>query len=132
MSHWANISCYPLRQTIDQELKRVCEELIASCSDIATAPFRSSSPQTSDESAISQFRDVCEKEVKNWTAKVRLYLGDPRTVAILVAPLHGSIVREFEAFEQRRRAAGHSVSNLLNPADLWALLRDWSEENSGF
>lgn len=58
---------------------------------------------------------------------MRLYLDDPRTVAILVAPLHGSIVREFEAYEQRRRTAGDPVDGMV-PAELWTLLRDWSEE----
>lgn len=131
MSHRSNLTYHQPFQTIDQELKRVCEELIASCSDVATAPFRSASPHTADDVAIKQFREVCENEVRNWTGKVRLYLGDPRTVSILVAPLHGSIVREYEAFEQRRRAGGHSVSSFLTPADLWVLLRDWSEDNSG-
>jgi len=124
-------------QSTDQELKRVCEELIASCSDAATVPLRSAPSDLVD--AVEAFKDICKKEVHAWTSKVRLYLNDSRTVAILVAPLHGSIVREFEAYEQRRKVAlnedskegSPSGDTRLESAGLWSLLREWSDELQG-
>lgn len=122
------------KQSADQELKRVCEELIASCSDAATVPLRGTPSEAVD--AMEAFKELCKKEVQAWVAKVRLYLNDPRTVAILVAPLHGSIVREFEAYEQRKVAAGEDLKGGataedtgLASAELWALLRKWSDES---
>lgn len=61
-------------------------------------------------------------------------------MSILVAPLHGSIVREYEAYEQRRRAAelaGGNVGGIpedeqLTSARLWSLLRDWSDSAEDF
>jgi len=125
------------KASTDQELKRVCEELIASCSDAATVPLRSAPSDLVD--AVEAFKDICKKEVHAWTSKVRLYLNDSRTVAILVAPLHGSIVREFEAYEQRRKVAlnedskegSPSGDTRLESAGLWSLLREWSDELQG-
>jgi hypothetical protein len=122
-------------QSTDQELKRVCEGLIASCSDAATVSLRNVSSETVD--AVEAFKEICKKEVQAWTVKVRLYLTDPRTVAILVAPLHGSIVREFEAYEQRGTVPSSEDSKesattdhvRLAPAELWSLLREWSDES---
>lgn len=76
---------------------------------------------------IQAFKDVCKEKVQAWTSKTRLYLTDPRTVSILVAPLHGSIVREYEAYLQRQKDVSEK-SDILQPADLWALLRGWSDE----
>lgn len=108
--------------------------LLASCSDAATVPLRSTPSEGVD--VVEAFKGLCKTEVQAWIAKLRLYLNDPRTVAILVAPLHGSIVREFEAYEQRRKAAAEGSKEIaatepgkLAPAELWALLHEWSDES---
>ena len=133
VSDWASIlkshqTTDLVMQVIDQDLRRVCEELIQTCSVSATSSLfdatRSSSPTPA---RISTFQDTAKQEIQGWVASLRLYLEDPRTVAILVAPMQANVMREYLAFLEKA-AATEGAEGVLSTVELWGLLKTWCEE----
>jgi len=126
----------------DDELKQECERLINTCAERASQPLREA-PWNLDKTSTSQdqvenapsiistqmkkFLEVCEVEVRTWVGKVRVYLEDPRTVGILVAPMQANLVSRYEAFRISMNV-GEGQELVISTSDLWSLLRSWSEE----
>ena len=98
-------------QDVDRELKRVCEDLIAQCTSLATAPLRSfldrctsylsSRPSNSTDLSAQEFaksdkvlavhadfKNVVIGVVEKWKANLMMYLQDEETVKVLVPPTH--------------------------------------------
>ncbi len=98
-------------QDVDRELKRVCEDLIATGVNESMAPAKAFldrctlylASQTADStSALSTqpwatpekvgeihqaFKSACEEKVSSWIGLLKLYLQDEATVKVLVTPL---------------------------------------------
>lgn len=105
-----------LPQGIDHELKRACEDVISSCADAVCRPLRvwlervaqhgaapNAQPLASQawasETAVSAlvagFRDACLRDLRASVARLRLYLEEDRTVAVLVKHAQERIVDEY-------------------------------------
>ena len=76
---------------------------------------------------MKKFLEVCEVEVRTWVGKVRVYLEDPRTVGILVAPMQANLVSRYEGFRISMNV-DEGQESVISTSDLWNLLRSWSEE----
>lgn len=138
-------------------MKTVCEKLISDCVAAATLPIksfmeRSSAPldnignssrarqastvqdTTTSKQAMEvnqEFKAVCEREVRQWAERVRLFLDDERTVAALCSPLERHIVETYALF--RGLLAGRYGAELLEQAytehGLLNTLRQWDGSN---
>ena len=127
-----------IHKATDQELKRVCEELISAGSDSATQSLGDAlkpvlgtapTPSATVTGNTATFKQTCEKEVRRLVEKLRLYLDDPKTVAILVAPMQANIVRRYEEHRNALESQGRAGvdGDMLSSAELRQLLREWSE-----
>lgn len=78
-----------------------------------------------------EFKLVCEREVRFWVSRVRLYLDDERMVSALFSPLQHQIIEEYALF--RGLLAGRYGPELLQEAytehGLLTALRQWDEGN---
>ena len=85
-------------------------------------------PQQASETN-QEFKVVCEREVRLWVSRVRLYLDDERMIAALFTPLQHQIVEEYAMF--RGLLAGRYGPDLLQEAytehGLLTCLRRWDE-----
>lgn len=108
-------------QGIDHELKRSCEDVIASCADTVCKPLRfwlervsqhNASPQKqaltsqtwASEAAVSaligEFKEACLRDLRSAVARLKLYLEEDRTVAVLVKHVQERIVDEYAEFRR--------------------------------
>ena len=91
----------------------------------------SATPEQASE-ANQEFKTICEREVRQWAARVRLFLDDERTVAALCAPLERQIVEDYALF--RGLLAGRYGADLLEQAytehGLLSTLRQWDGSNA--
>jgi conserved oligomeric Golgi complex subunit 3 len=76
-----------------------------------------------------EFKVVCEREVRFWVSRVRLYLDDERMVAALFTPLQHQIIEEYAMF--RGLLGGRYGPELLQEAytehGLLSSLRQWDK-----
>jgi hypothetical protein len=114
------------RHDIDQDLKRACQEVISFCARLPCEPLRewvdrvrafndsrvafSSGPQapllTEQEwakQAIAEnlhqvFVEACERDLRSFVTKLRLYLEDDRTVSVLVTHIEEAIIDDYLKF----------------------------------
>lgn len=141
------------RTSIDEDLKRSCESLITKCAESAAAPlkafiancdeFSKSQPNTllstqefAQLPAIikvqDEFRSVCEKQLADWAAHVRLYLRDESTIGVLRPALYDEIASTFTAFRKtaETRCSPGCGTSLMSLPDLWEWLRSLSVDPS--
>lgn len=142
-----------VRQGIDQELKRACEDVIASCADPVCTPVRAwnervwayrapgaqtQQPITSQPWATpaalsamyTQFRSACAAELRGAVGRLRLYLEDERTVGVLVGHVQDRIVDdwlEWRAAVRQVYGAGGEV-DIGTEDSVKALLREVCDE----
>jgi conserved oligomeric Golgi complex subunit 3 len=95
-------------QAIDADLKRTCESVIALIADPAVAPLRSISeaPLAGQSfegvrAADSAFRDACARDLRAGVSRLRLYLADERTAAVLLRHIRERVEEGHGAFIER-------------------------------
>ena len=109
------------------ELKRGCEDVIATCAEPVCAPLRvwiervrsfntsaSTQPGASKQAVTAQpwatqaaaaallttFHEACARDLRNAVGRLRLYLEDDRTVSVLVKHVQERIIDEFVEFRR--------------------------------
>ncbi|KAG2074742.1 Sec34-domain-containing protein [Suillus decipiens] len=117
------------RHDIDQDLKRACQEVISFCARLPCEPLREwvdrvrafndarvafsseSGPQapllTEQEwakQAVAEnlhqvFVEACERDLRSFVTKLRLYLEDDRTVSVLVTHIEEAIIDDYLKFQ---------------------------------
>lgn len=114
MSSWLSL-VLTFGQGIDHELRRSCEDVITACADSVCKPLRSwltdrvsatggapvappSSPPPQE--VVSAFTEACHRDLRAAVMKMRLYLEDDRTVAVLVKHAQERIVDEYLEFRR--------------------------------
>ncbi|KAL7422762.1 Golgi transport complex subunit 3 [Cryptotrichosporon argae] len=132
---------------LDRELKRACEELIALCTQTATAPLRvfldrctaylarvgdataSLSSQTwatpAEIAAVhAAFKDTARAALDAWVARLADYLQDQDTVRVLVPPAQTAITDTFRQFHDLVRAEYDfaTAAALMTPSAVMGLL----------
>ncbi|KAF7790075.1 hypothetical protein EIP86_001025 [Pleurotus ostreatoroseus] len=143
-----------VKHGIDHELKRACEDVIASCADAVCRPLRAwlervaqyhaAGPQeplaaqdwaspAAATGLLAGFREACHRDLRAAVARLGLYLEDDRTVSVLVKHAQERIVDEYGEF---RRVVwgeyGEKVSGMVSgDEELRALLREVCEESEG-
>ncbi|OCH92045.1 Sec34-domain-containing protein [Obba rivulosa] len=142
-----------IRQSIDQALKRACEDVISSCVEPLVAPLRSwaesirvsralskqSSPSLPNSAAgqpqleittlLNAFRDACERILRQRVVRMRLYLEDARTVGVLLGHVQERVLDEYVEFRVlAREVQPDQVGQLTTEEDVRALLRSACEE----
>jgi conserved oligomeric Golgi complex subunit 3 len=103
-------------QSIDQDLKRGCEDVIAQCTDPICEPLRLWVHRAREQIGIRQetppsapgrqlpedldrtFRLACNQDLTASVGKLKLYLEDERTVSVVVTHIQDKIVEEYDAF----------------------------------
>ncbi|KAI0935438.1 hypothetical protein AcV7_003871 [Taiwanofungus camphoratus] len=118
-----------VRRGIDIELKRACEDVIASSAGSVTSPLRAwvesarsllgtaASPpqnqQSADPASISAlftaFQTACMSELRGTVARLRLYLEDDRTVNVLLRHVQERIVDDYTEWRSAVREKGAGV-----------------------
>ena len=128
------ISHYKLcrHKGIDQDLKRACEAVISIASEPLCAPLRAFTgrPASAAEAAVldEAFREACARDLRVKVARVRLYVPDARTAAVLVQHAVGRVEDAYTAFRLAARQVGTRVAagedGLMDDERLKALLKD--------
>lgn len=134
-------------QGIDHELKRACEDVIASCADTVCRPLRfwlervaqhnaapqkqplATQPWASEAAAsalITGFREACLRDLRAAVARLKLYLEEDRTVAVLVKHVQERIVDEYAEFRRVvwMEYEGPVRSEVLNEEALRTLMQE--------
>ena len=117
---------------IDQDLKRACEAVISIASEPLCAPLRAFTgrPASAAEAAVldEAFREACGRDLRENIARVRLYVPDARTAAVLVQHAVGRVEDAYVAFRLAARQVGTRVAagedGLMDDERLKALLKD--------
>lgn len=114
------------RHDIDQDLKRACQEVISFCARLPCEPLRewvdrvqafndarisfspgSQAPLLTEQEwakhAIAEnlhqvFIEACERDLRSFVTKLRLYLEDDRTVSVLVTHIEEAIIDAYLKF----------------------------------
>ena len=126
---------HPVRlflQGIDQDLKRACEAVISTASEPLCAPLRAFTgrPASAAEAAVldETFRGACASDLRASLARVRLYVADARTAAVLVQHAVDRIEDAYGAFRLAARQVGARVAvgenGLMDDEVLKRLLKD--------
>ncbi|KAJ7837718.1 Sec34-like family-domain-containing protein [Mycena leptocephala] len=124
---------------IDHDLKRVCEEVISKCATPICMPLHTWIDQidahnTRPQAAFQQpaaeeleraFRAVCERDLREQAARLRLYLEDDRTVGVLLQHIQDRIVDEYALFRDVvwNMYAGGMRAGVLSSTGLRELLK---------
>ena len=117
---------------IDQDLKRACEAVISIASEPLCAPLRAFTgrPASAAEATVldEAFREACGGDLRENVARVRLYVPDARTAAVLVQHAVGRVEDAYVAFRLAARQVGTRVAvgedGLMDDERLKALLKD--------
>jgi len=120
------------KRGIDQDLKRACEAVISIASEPLCAPLRAFTgrPASAAEAAVldEAFRGACARDLRENIARVRLYVPDARTAAVLVQHAVGRVEDAYTAFRLAARQVGTRVAagedGLMDDERLKALLKD--------
>ncbi|KIP09466.1 hypothetical protein PHLGIDRAFT_67633 [Phlebiopsis gigantea 11061_1 CR5-6] len=110
-----------VKHGIDHELKRACEDVITACADAVCTPLRvwlervaqhhalpqgpplMSQPWAADAAVtalVAGFREACLRDLRAAVTRLRLYLEEDRTVAVLVKHVQERIVDEYAEFRR--------------------------------
>lgn len=119
-------------QRIDQDLKRACEAVISTASEPLCAPLRAFTgrPASAAEAAVldETFRAACTSDLRASLARVRLYVSETRTAAVLVQHAVDRIEDAYGAFRLAARQIGARVTmgenGLMDDEVLKRLLKD--------
>jgi hypothetical protein len=126
-------------QGIDQDLKRACEAVISMASEPLCAPLRAFTgrPASAAEAAVldETFRTACASDLRSNLARVRLYVSEARTAAVLVQHAVDRVEDAYGAFRLAARQVGTRVAGengLMDDEVLKSLLKDvCGEEANG-
>ena len=119
-------------QGIDQDLKRACEAVISIASEPLCTPLRAFTgrPASAAEAAVldETFRAACASDLRASLARVRLYVSDARTAAVLMQHAVDRIEDAYGAFRLAARQVGARVAagenGLMDDEVLKRLLKD--------
>lgn len=116
-------------QGMDHDLRRACEDVIATCADSACKPLRTwisdrlttkGASVTTGGTSLKQpqeasdaFREACHGDFRAVVTKMRLYLEDDRTVAVLLKHAQERIIDEYLEF---RREVWSATAGAETPA----------------
>ncbi|KAG1812095.1 Sec34-like family-domain-containing protein [Suillus subaureus] len=115
------------RHDIDQDLKRACQEVISFCAKLPCEPLQewvdrvrafndarvaflpgSQAPLLTEQEWAKQaiaenlhqvFVEACERDLRSFVTKLRLYLEDDRTVSVLVTHIEEAIIDDYLKFQ---------------------------------
>jgi conserved oligomeric Golgi complex subunit 3 len=126
------VRSHAVTKGIDQDLKRACEAVISITSEPLCAPLRAFTgrPASAAEATVLDevFRDACARDLRASIARVRLYVPDARTAAVLVQHAVGRVEDAYSAFRLAAREVGARVAagenGLMDDEQLQRLLRD--------
>ncbi|GJE92841.1 Sec34 domain-containing protein [Phanerochaete sordida] len=136
-----------VKHGVDHELKRACEDVIASCADTVCMALRvwlervsqhNAQPQKQPLAAqawasepavsalVSGFREACLRDLRAAVTRLKLYLEEDRTVAVLVKHVQERIVDEYAEFRRViwSEYSGPVRSEVSNEEVLRALLQE--------
>ena len=130
---------FSLLQGIDQDLKRACEAVISMASEPLCAPLRAFTgrPASAAEAAVldETFRTACASDLRSSLARVRLYVSEARTAAVLAQHAVDRVEDAYGAFRLAARQVGARVAGengLMDDEALKGLLKDvCGEEANG-
>ncbi|KAI9457417.1 Sec34-like family-domain-containing protein [Russula earlei] len=120
------------KRGIDQDLKRACEAVISMASEPLCAPLRAFTgrPASPAEAAVldEAFRGACARDLRANIARVRLYVPDARTAAVLVQHAVDRVEDTYSAFRIAARQVGTRVAvgenGLMDDEHLKQVLKD--------
>ncbi|EKM54776.1 uncharacterized protein PHACADRAFT_197206 [Phanerochaete carnosa HHB-10118-sp] len=136
-----------VKHGIDHELKRSCEDVITSCADTVCRSLRVWLERVSQHNALPQkqpltaqawaaeaavsalvsgFREACLRDLRAAVARLKLYLEEDRTVAVLMKHVQERIVDEYAEFRRLvwSEYDGPVRSEVSNEEPLRALLQE--------
>ncbi|KAG2366281.1 Sec34-like family-domain-containing protein [Suillus spraguei] len=107
------------RHDIDQDLKRACQGVISFCARLPCEPLRewvdrvrafndARAPLLTEQEWAKQavaenlhqiFVEACERDLRSFVTKLRLYLEDDRTVSVLVTHIEEAIIDDYLKFQ---------------------------------
>ena len=129
-----------MRQGIDQEVKKACEDVIFGCANLVCAGVRhwidtapaNPNQQTPRENIASMdetFKMGCHRDLRASVARMRLYLEDDRTVLVLLSHVQEKIIDEYVDFRQAvgERSKG-SEASLMSTQELKGFLKNICED----
>ena len=120
--------------------------MINACTQSATAPIRPFLEQSSvgafpgtttaptvqftQEQALAAnatFKEACEREVKAWSSRVKIYLEDERTAGVLSTAVQNRITGEYALFRGLLggRYGGEVLRSAYSEGELLSWLRSW-------
>ncbi len=118
-------------QGIDQDLKRACEAVISMASEPLCAPLRAFTgrPASAAEAAVldEAFRAGCASDLRSSLTRVRLYVSEARTAAVLVQHAVDRVEDAYGAFRLAARQVGARVAGengLMDDEALKSMLKD--------
>ncbi|KAH9987020.1 Sec34-like family-domain-containing protein [Russula compacta] len=125
------------KRGIDQDLKRACEAVISAASEALCSPLRTFTgrPASAAEAAVldESFRGACARELRASVGRVRLYVPDALTAAVLVQHAVSRVEDAYIAFRLAARQVGarvgvgmggENLNGLMDDEALKRLLRD--------
>jgi hypothetical protein len=137
--YYASHTLFLFLQGIDQDLKRACEAVISMASEPLCAPLRAFTgrPASAAEAAVldETFRTACASDLRSSLARVRLYVSEARTAAVLAQHAVDRVEDAYGAFRLAARQVGARVAvgnGLMDNDALKSLLKDvCGEEANG-
>lgn len=127
-------------QSIDQEVKKACEDVIFGCANLVCAGMRhwvdaapaNPNKQTRSEDTTSldeSFKTGCHRDLRASVARMRLYLEDDRTVLVLLSHVQEKIIDEYVDFRHAvsERSKG-SEASLMSTQELKDFLTSVCED----
>ncbi|KAG0700811.1 Sec34-like family-domain-containing protein [Suillus ampliporus] len=93
------------RHDIDQDLKHACQEVISFCARLPCEPLQEwvdrvradkQAPLLTEQDWAKQA--ACERDLRSFVTKLRLYLEDDRTVSVLVTHIEEAIIDDYLKF----------------------------------
>ena len=97
------------KHSVDAELKRACEAVIAHCAEPLGAPLRVAAP---DAQADAGFREACQRDLRAAAARLRLYLADQRTVGVLLQHVRARVEDDYAVFRDAVCSTGDGAGVL--------------------
>jgi hypothetical protein len=99
-------------QGIEQDLKRACEAVFSMASEPLCVPLRAFTgrPASAAEAAVldETFRTTCASNLRSSLARVRLYVSEARTAAVLVQNTVDRVEDAYGAFRLAARQVGRA------------------------
>ena len=101
-------------------------------SSVSTFPGTATAPaiQYTEEQALTAnatFKETCEREVRAWSSRVKIYLEDERTAGVLWTAVQNRIVGEYALFRGLLggRYGGEVLRSAYSEGELLGWLRSW-------